>query len=113
MESGHSAIIDATFLERQQRDPFIQLANRLELPIRILFFRADADVLRQRIRRREREGRDISEADLSVLEHQLAVYSGLDDDEQRYTIAIDTESVSETEKILALVNKSLRRNRCL
>ncbi|HEY9041879.1 MAG TPA: hypothetical protein VIN66_06815 [Rheinheimera sp.] len=39
-----------------------------------------ADVLRQRIRNRERAGSDISEADLSVLEHQLATYAGLDAD---------------------------------
>jgi aminoglycoside phosphotransferase family enzyme/predicted kinase len=108
LESGHSAIIDATFLTRQQRDPFTQLANLLGVPIRILFFRADPDVLRHRIRERQREGRDISEADLSVLEHQLVAYAGLDDDEQRYTIPIDTEAVSETQHILALINQSLR-----
>lgn len=107
LESGYSAIIDATFLGRQQRDLFKQLADRLGVPIRILFFRADADVLRQRIRERQREGNDISEADLSVLEHQLAVYAGLDDDEQGYTVTIDTQSVSATEKILSLVNQSM------
>ncbi len=105
--SGYSAIIDATFLERQQRNPFKQLADCLGVPTRILFFRADADVLRQRIRERQREGSDISEADLSVLEHQLAVYAGLDEDEQSYTATIDTESVFESEQILALVNQSM------
>lgn len=109
LESGYSVIIDAAFLERQQRDPFKQLADRLGVPIRILFFRADADVLRQRIRERQREGSDISEADLSVLEHQLAVYAGLDEDEQSFTATIDTESVSESEQILALVNQSLKQ----
>lgn len=107
LESGYSAIIDATFLGRQQRDLFKQLADRLGVPIRILFFRADADVLRQRIRERQREGSDISEANLSVLEHQLAVYARLGDDEQGYTVTIDTQSVSATEKILSLVNQSL------
>lgn len=113
LKSGYSAIIDATFLERQQRDPFKQLADRLGVPVRILFFRADPDVLRQRIRGRLREGRDISEADLSVLEHQLAVYVGLDDDEQSYTVTIDTQSISETEQILAPINQSLARNHSL
>lgn len=113
LESGYSAIIDATFLGRQQRDLFKQLADHLGVPIRILFFRADADVLRQRIRERQHAGRDISEADLSVLEHQLMVYTGLDDDEQSYTVTIDTESVSETEHILARVNQSLGYNHSL
>lgn len=113
LQSGYSIIIDATFLERQQRNPFKQLADRLGVPMRILFFRADADVLRQRIRGRQRAGHDISEADLSVLEHQLTVYTGLDDDEQSYTVTIDTESVSETEQILARVNQSLGHNHSL
>ena len=107
LQSGYSVIIDATFLERQQRDEFKQLADRVKAPIHILFFHADADVLRQRIRGRQREGNDISEADLSVLEHQLAVYAGLEADEQSYTVTIDTESVSREEQILALVNQSL------
>ena len=107
LQSGYSVIIDATFLERQQRNPFKQLADRLGVPIRILFFRTDTDLLRQRIWSREREGSDISEADLSVLEHQLETYAGLDDEEQGYTVTIDTESVSESQQILALINQSL------
>lgn len=107
LESGHSVIIDATFLRRQQRDHFKQLAHRLGAPMRILFFHADADVLRQRIRGRERAGSDISEADVNVLEHQLTGYAGLDGDEQGYTVTIDTESVAGTPAILALVNDSL------
>ncbi len=109
LESGHTAIIDATFLERPQRDSFKRLADRLGAPMRILFFRADAAALQRRIRERQREGRDISEADLSVLEHQLAAYAGLDGDELSDTVTIDTESVSATEQILALVNQSLGR----
>lgn len=107
LESGYSVIIDAAFLERQQRNLFKQLADRLGVPIRILFFRADADVLRQRIRERQREGSDISEADLSVLERQLARYTELDDEERAYAVTIDTQSVSEADKILALIDQSL------
>ncbi|GJQ57348.1 MAG: aminoglycoside phosphotransferase [Candidatus Scalindua sp. AMX11] len=107
LQAGYSVIIDATFLERQKRTPFKQLADRLGVPIRILFFRADIDVLRQRIRNRQREGSDISEADLSVLEHQLATYTGLGEEEQRYTVTIDTESVFDSEQLLSLVNQSL------
>ncbi|MEZ5573575.1 MAG: AAA family ATPase [Halioglobus sp.] len=105
--SGYSAIIDATFLERQYRTLFKQLADRLGVQIRILHFRADSDVLRQRIRNRQRAGSDISEADLGVLEHQLDVYRGLADEEQAYTVTIDTEAVSRAEEVLALINFSL------
>lgn len=110
VQSGYSVIIDATFLERQQRNPFKQLALRLGVPFCILYFHADHDVLRQRIRDRQREGSDISEADLSVLEYQLAEYAGLDDDEQGYTVTIDTESVFASAQTLALVNQVLSQN---
>ena len=107
LESGYSAIIDATFLGHQQRDAFKRLADRLGVPIRILFFRADADVLRKRVRDRQREGGDISEADRSVLERQLARYAELHDEERVYTVTIDTQSVSAADKILALIDRSL------
>ncbi len=106
LESGYSVIIDATFLARPQRDLFKQLAEHLSVPLRILFFHADAAVLRQRIEARQKEGLDISEADLRVLEHQLAVYKGLDEDEQGDTLFIDTESGCGSEEILRLIRQS-------
>tara|TARA_R110001599_G_scaffold183562_1_gene376847 strand:+ start:10359 stop:11930 length:1572 start_codon:yes stop_codon:yes gene_type:complete len=107
LESGYSLIIDATFLTRSQREPLKQLADRLSVPLRILYFKADATVLRQRIEVRQCQGRDISEADLSVLEHQLDAYAGLDSDEQNYAITIDTQSACDIEDILALITQSL------
>ncbi|MCL4747818.1 MAG: AAA family ATPase [Burkholderiaceae bacterium] len=107
LESGYPVIVDATFLTRSQREPFKLLARRLEVPLRILFFHADAAELKRRVEARRRNGRDISEADLTVLEHQLQVYSGLEADEQNDTIAIDTQSTCDSRKILALITNSL------
>lgn len=107
LESGYPVIIDATFLNRSQRQPFKQLARRLAVPLRILYFHADAAELKKRVAARQREGRDISEAGLKVLEHQLEVYSGLDADEQSDTITIDTQSTRDSQEILALVTNSL------
>lgn len=107
LDSGFPVIIDATFLTRSQREPFRQLARRLAVPLRILYFHADAAELKKRVKVRQREGRDISEADLRVLEHQLEAYSGLDADEQHDTITIDTQSTCDRQNILALVTNSL------
>lgn len=108
LESGYPVIIDATFLTRSQREPFRQLAARLSIPLRILCFQAEPAVLRRRIEARQREGRDISEADLRVLEQQLASYIGLDADEQNHAISIDTQSASAREDALALIGLSLK-----
>jgi hypothetical protein len=106
LESGYPVIIDATFLKRPQRDLFKQLAEQLLVPLRILFFHADAAVLRQRVAARQNEGLDISEADLRVLEHQLDTYDGLDADERDDTIFIDTESRCGIEEILTWIRQS-------
>lgn len=91
LTSGYSTIVDATFLTREQREPFRQLANRLGIPIRVLWFHADTATLKQRIIARQHRGRDISEADLGVLAHQLDNYCGLDGDEVSDVIPVDTQ----------------------
>jgi predicted kinase len=48
-------------------------------------------VLRDRIGRREREGKDASEAGLAVLKRQLAVQEPLGEDEAEHAFTIDSE----------------------
>jgi aminoglycoside phosphotransferase family enzyme/predicted kinase len=79
--AGWPVVVDAAFLERDQRDLFRDLAKRFEVDFKILDIKADPDVLRERVRRRTAAGTDASEADLRVLEHQLATARPLDDDE--------------------------------
>ncbi|MCB1675670.1 MAG: AAA family ATPase [Halioglobus sp.] len=107
ISSGYSVIIDAAFLERRQREQFRKLAACLEVPMRILHCRADADVLRQRVQQRQLAGRDISEADLRVLAHQLANYRELGDDERDDTLTIDTQAMHKATSIVELLRRSL------
>lgn len=72
LAAGFPVIVDATFLKRDWRDPFAALAGQLALPWFIAAAEADPAVLRERVARRQREGRDASEAGLDVLEAQLA-----------------------------------------
>ncbi|MCB1677716.1 MAG: AAA family ATPase [Halioglobus sp.] len=105
--SGYNVIIDAAFLERRQRDQFRELAARLGVPMRILHCRAAADVLSQRVRQRRLAGRDISEADLRVLAHQLATYRELGDDERDDTVTVDTQAAHTAKAVLELLQRSL------
>ncbi|UCB55762.1 MAG: AAA family ATPase [Thiotrichales bacterium] len=86
---GFTVIVDAAFLEFAQREPFSQLANKSGVPFIILEFTASADTLRQRIKARTR---DVSDADLSVLEHQLATTEPIRDSELSRLISINTEA---------------------
>jgi aminoglycoside phosphotransferase family enzyme/predicted kinase len=86
--AGRPALVDATFLKRAQRDEFRALAGELGVPFAILAFDAPAEVLRERVARRAAEGTDAADADVSVLEHQLATREPIGEDEA--PLEIDT-----------------------
>ncbi|MGF6367877.1 aminoglycoside phosphotransferase family enzyme/predicted kinase [Paraburkholderia sp. RAU6.4a] len=90
LQSGHSAIVDATFLEFRHRDTFFALAQRLGVPARILDFRAEPTVLAQRIEARRHGPRDLSDADTATLARQLASADALTPAEQALTLSFDT-----------------------
>ncbi|MBS2038882.1 AAA family ATPase [bacterium] len=81
LSSGHSVLIDAACLKRQQRELFRQLAWQLKVPFQILAYEAPESLLRQRIQDRLEQGSDPSDADLSVLEYQLKTCEPLGSDE--------------------------------
>lgn len=73
IDAGYSVIVDATFLKRSQRQSFVRLAESLGVPFSIIHCQANEDVLRERIRNRQAEGRDASEAGQEVLDSQLRI----------------------------------------
>ncbi len=90
LEAGFPVLVDATFLARSQRAPFMALAQQLQVPCRILAFDAPEAVLRERVRQRLQHGGDASEATLQVLQAQLARREGLTAREEALTVHVDT-----------------------
>ncbi|WP_233805290.1 bifunctional aminoglycoside phosphotransferase/ATP-binding protein [Paraburkholderia sp. HP33-1] len=90
LQSGHSVIVDATFLEFRHRGTFFALAERLGVPARILDFRAERAVLEQRIEARRKGPRDLSDADTATLTRQLASADALTAAEQALSLPFDT-----------------------
>jgi uncharacterized protein len=70
--AGHTAIVDAAFLQRWQRDRLREVAADLKVPFMIADCAAPEPVLRERVMKRLEGGRDASEATIDVLEQQLA-----------------------------------------
>jgi aminoglycoside phosphotransferase family enzyme/gluconate kinase len=66
--AGENTVVDATFLSRAQREPFLRLARNLGVHAVVVDCDAPISVLEERLRRR---GEDASEADIEVLRHQL------------------------------------------
>ena len=105
LDSGFPMIVDAAFLKYEERRSFMEFASDRQVPFIILVFTASADTLRQRISARKC---DVSDAGITVLEHQLTTFEPLRGDELPYQITIDTEKKLNIEKlVLDIEQKSL------
>ncbi len=84
LNSGYCVVIDATFLKRQQRQAFSELAERLKVPFAILSVEVDMATLEQRLLARRAAGQDPSDADVNVLHRQFAELERLNADEEKF-----------------------------
>ncbi len=108
INAGHSVIVDACFLQKEQRDEFQELALELQVPFLIIEFKATADTLRQRVvARRTEDKKDPSEADIGVLNYQLQNYLPLTDEEKMYSLTINTENEVLVETVIAEINNKI------
>ncbi|WP_373054209.1 AAA family ATPase [Thioalkalivibrio sp.] len=67
---GLTVVVDATFLTRAQRVPFLTLARRHAAGFAVVACRANENVLRERLEQRARAGSDASDASIEVMEQQ-------------------------------------------
>ena len=72
LTAGHHVVLDAAFLKSRQRVFARSVASSLGVDSVLVYAEAPVDVLRLRIEERARRKDEASEADLEVLEHQLA-----------------------------------------
>ncbi len=112
LAGGYSVIVDATFLRREERDRFRQLARRCHLPFTILHFTAHAVTLQRRVQARTAEGGDASEADSGVLQRQLENYRPLGADEAKEVVTIDSEKDNAVEAALASIEMGVISEGC-
>jgi len=96
LQAGYPVVIDATFLRQSDRERFRRFAASENVPFAILDCRADVQTLRQRINDRIANGNDASDADLHVLNLQLA--------SQEQLTAMELTSVVTTENLVANIN---------
>ncbi|WP_242523490.1 AAA family ATPase [Thiocystis minor] len=109
LANGYDVLVDATFIARDRRERFMQLARKHRAAFAILALDAPIDVLRQRLRHRLALGEDASEADLAVLERQLALRQCLSEVEKPYAVMVDSTDTPPIGEILASVEAVLGR----
>ena len=71
LQAGLNVVVDATFLERADRDLLRGVARRLRAHFAIVTCQASEATLRERVHDRALVGTDVSDADEEVLSHQL------------------------------------------
>ncbi|MEE9397417.1 MAG: AAA family ATPase [Methylococcales bacterium] len=92
--AGYIVIVDATFLQQQQRKLFSQQAEAMQVPFLIVHTQTDEQTLIQRINDRARQLNNVSDADQTILENQLQTMQTLGDEELKCTITVDTNNNS-------------------
>ena len=78
LAGGYTAIVDATFGEREHRAQFAALAARLGVRILMVHCQAPVAMLKARILERQRRDADPSEADVAVLEWQRSHFEPIE-----------------------------------
>lgn len=111
LSGGLSIVVDATFLRRGQRTLFVELAASRGVPLRLIQCEAAEPVLRQRIMDRSRSRRDASEADLKVLEWQMAHRDALAPEEEVQSVRVDTARPDALERTLRALSGFAPRGR--
>lgn len=109
LTAGFSVIVDATFLKKAQRNPFHQLAEKLQVPLTILDFSVTEAELRRRIQQRVGKGIDASEATLEVLDYQLTEQQPLARNEQRLALRVGPATTAA--EITALLKVQIKSHR--
>lgn len=103
LQSGWHTIVDATFLDANERDRFRQLASSLSSHFTILHCEAPRATLEARITARltpqQEHARDASDADTTVLAQQLTRETSLRPEETTYTLQSDTTQPDWAEKL--------------
>jgi len=88
LSSGFHVIVDATFLRKRERQRMLSLAKQHGHPALIVACDCSDATAIERIRQRQAEGRDPSEADLTVRERQKHWLEPLDERERQRTVQI-------------------------
>jgi len=102
LAAGFPALVDATFLKRDQRAQFRALAAKHDVPFAVFDIQAPEATLRKRIAQRAAADADASEANQAVLEMQLASREPLTGEEQAWSHSFDSERASPEDVALAM-----------
>jgi aminoglycoside phosphotransferase family enzyme/predicted kinase len=99
LKKGKSVVVDATFSQKKHRRKMFRLATDHAVDFLIAYLVCDEHTHRQRLAKRQKEGRDISDGRLELLAGQATKFEEVEENPQ--TIKVD--SSREVEYNIALI----------
>lgn len=103
LNAAYPVIVDATFLHKKWRRNFRAIAEKHQIPFHILACTADQNTLKQRLKSRQQEKSNISDADISIMELQRKNMDSLDREEKKHEISVDTGKLLDCSPIVAQI----------
>lgn len=107
--SGHSVILDATFLRVDDRAKAKRLAEECNSGFLILECRAPIELLIRRMRLRQKEGTDPSDADAAVLQVQMNSQEPLSACERRLTLRLEMRNPHNIPALAEQIRQELKK----
>ena len=108
LHTGYAVVVDATFLQRGQREVFTMLAENLACPFVLLDVYAPHSVLAERIQRRSQEDHDASDATVAIMERQREIEESFTQAEQPHVVKVDS---TNPQAIISVINELKKRTR--
>jgi predicted kinase len=111
LEAGQRVVLDATFLRKEDRIKARSVAEARGLPSVIVAVEADDDWLEARVRERELIGKDASEGDADVLEHQRKHVEAPDETSEGNVVHFVNREDADTRNLVRAIESLLRHPR--
>ena len=103
--SGFSCIVDATFLSRSSRYPFLEWAERTGMQVLIIDCQSDDATIVSRLNARSEQGDDPSDADVAIYQRQKRSAEPFSAIEQQHVISVQTDQADGLPELLEAINR--------
>ncbi len=104
LRAGRTAIVDAAFLKRQDRERLMQAGIEAGADVALVCAEAPVPTLEERVMQRQAEGSDPSEAGMEVLAAQIAGQEPLDEGEKSRAFIVDTTKPVDLDELLGALS---------
>lgn len=107
LHAGFPVVLDAAYLQQDQRSAAWQVAEQNGAPFLILDCQAPQEVIAGWLQQRQAEGSDPSDATLEVVQAQQAKREPLSDEEQAHSKRVDTHEAASLDSLIERIRQRL------